>query len=87
MATYRILNLNGGSDITDPTITIASKLRGLDPIAMTVDVTVYFTVTDQNSNTTELGLLLNDVPVLNLVYDENQLMTRVLEKLDDYLIP
>lgn len=88
MATYQIPHLNAGSDIVDPVITVRRKLRGLDPDAMTVNVTVDFAVTDGNGNTTTVGVLLDNVSVPTLSYNEASLHTIVMAVVDaEYLLP
>lgn len=84
MATYRFNNLNGGSDIVDPIITLDPIIRELNPTAMTVSVTVYFSINGDNS---KFGLILYDIPIPNLVYNYVGLTNLVMIRLQDYLIP
>ncbi len=76
MAKYRFEQLNNGAEIDNPKITINPIVRNVNPIAMTIDVSVLLSI-----DGAAFGVELTDVTVKNLNYDAESLQARVMEKL------
>ena len=77
MATYKFNNHN--IEFVDPTITVSADNISLFPSNMTIDVDVLFEVTGGR-----YGIRLTDIVVLDLNYDPETLMLRVMTKLAEF---
>ena len=70
------------TEIVNPTITINPIVRQVNPIDLTIDVSI----TLETPNGSKFGLDLEGVAVLNLEYDGVTLTTRIMEHLEQYAI-
>lgn len=83
MATYKFDNFN--ITFVDPEITINADNISIFPSNMTIDVDILLTI-EYNGRSANFGHRLKDVPVENLNYDQQTLISRVLTKLKDFEI-
>jgi hypothetical protein len=83
LGTYQFPNQ---TDITftDPTIEIIPIVNQVNPEAMTINVSVFIPM--EGSANGKFYVDINPVPVVNLDYNGGELVTRILERLEDFKI-
>jgi hypothetical protein len=69
---------------TDPTIEISPIVRSVNPEGMTINVEVYIPM--EGSAKGKFYVDINPVPVVNLDYNEGELVTRILTRFEDFKI-
>jgi len=80
MATYKFEEFN--IEIVDPIISIDPIVNQVDPIKMTITANIIL-----QTASAKFGLNLNDIAVIDLNYNAEQLEQRVLERLNDFIVP
>lgn len=83
IGTYKFPNQTD-IEFTDPTIEIIPIVNQVNPESMTISVEVYIPM--EGSAKGKWYIDINPVPVLNLDYNGGELVTRILDRLEDFKI-
>lgn len=79
MATYKFEQFN--IEIVDPIVIIDPIVEKVDPIKMTISANIVLETTSA-----KFGLILKEIPVVDLNYNAEQLEQRVMERLNDFIV-
>ena len=80
MATYKFEEFN--VEIVDPIVRIDPIVDQVDPIKMTITANIVL-----ETMSAKFGLILKEIAVVDLNYNADQLQERVMERLNDFIVP
>jgi len=73
-------------EFENPTLEINTNSISIQPDQLTIGVNIILSVTLDNKNCGKFGYELTDIQVNNLEYNPDELVERVLTRLEDYKV-